>query len=127
METYVLAKNKGVEGDLPLPAEFARVIDFWKTMLAVGVIATVLGLGALLFLNVADFVSGVLWFKCLYIFIFVIYEMKLNRFQSCGRITSMPHLKIHISVVIHVMQKMDVCVRNIIIVNSTVGSCIGLV
>jgi hypothetical protein len=58
LETYSNAQTKGVDGDVPLPAEFARNIEFWKTMIIVGLVASLLGLISLVFLNVADFVSS---------------------------------------------------------------------
>ena len=57
LETYNKAAEAGVEGDIPLPAEFARNYDFWKTMFVTGAIGTVLGLAGLGFLNFADYVS----------------------------------------------------------------------
>lgn len=57
LESYNKAHAKGTEGNIPLQAEFARNIEFWKTMIIVGVIASLLGLVSLFFLNIADYVS----------------------------------------------------------------------
>eukprot|EP01035_Chromulina_nebulosa_P017929 gene17929-23551_t len=57
LETYNAAANRGVEGDIPLPAEFARNYEFWKAFIIVGLIAALLGLAALAFLNIVDYVS----------------------------------------------------------------------
>lgn len=49
-----------VEGDVPLPAEFARVKEFWLCLLCSGFVAIVIGLAALGFTNVTEYIPK-LW------------------------------------------------------------------
>lgn len=50
---------KGIQGDVPPPAAFARDFDFWKAMGFAGVVGALLGLLSLIFLNFADTIPKV--------------------------------------------------------------------
>lgn len=59
---YVRVQTKGVDGDMPLPAGFCREYRFWRVMFYTGIISCLMGLLAAGFLNIADKVSGALFF-----------------------------------------------------------------
>ena len=54
LDSYHRAANTGVEGDIPIPADFMRNREFWKTLIIAGINGTFIGLFALGFLNFAD-------------------------------------------------------------------------
>lgn len=54
LETYYLAANTGVEGDIPIPADFARNYEFWKAFIVATLNGAFIGLVALGFLNFSD-------------------------------------------------------------------------
>lgn len=54
METYKQAASKGVQGDMPEPAEFARDKEFWINMLCTGILSAILGFAALFYLNFTE-------------------------------------------------------------------------
>lgn len=51
---YVRVAEKGVDGDMPLPAGFAREYRFWRMMFYAGLFGCFMGVLGACFLNVAD-------------------------------------------------------------------------
>lgn len=54
LESYNEINKEGNEGDIPIPAAFASVAEFWKTFFMAAATSTLIGLVSLGFLNLAD-------------------------------------------------------------------------
>ena len=87
LDTYYLAANTGVEGDIPIPADFARNREFWKAFVIAVFMGGFIGVAALGFLNFADRVRKFIKVAC-----FIHMHALNQRYRECGRTTSPPTL-----------------------------------
>ncbi len=70
----------GHEGDIPLPPGFARKADFWRLLLLVAIVASIMGIVSAAFMNFGDEVSPLV-----HILLLHICDLTHNRYPSNGR------------------------------------------
>ncbi len=51
---YIKNSETGHEGDIPLPPGFARKTDFWRLLLLVAIVASIMGIVSAAFMNFGD-------------------------------------------------------------------------